>query len=474
MTQRSAATPSPTASKWIDPEYKLYGEVAAAFNSRAAEQLVAGAAGTGKTLANLLRVYWVCRKYPGARVLIVRKTRESLTESVLVTWERDILTPVHPILTTNPSIRRVRQSYRFPNGSEVIVGGIDKPGKILSSEYDLIYCPEVTDLIVEDWETLNGRLRAGRVPYEQMIADCNPTTPHFWLYQRCLRGGCVLFPTIHQDNPRFYDRATATWTEAGKKYMARLQRNTGSRLERFYKGNWVAAEGVVYEYNPKIHLLPADYPIPWQWKRVWGIDWGKTSPTVLQVWAVDPEGRMYLTREYYKTKLRPDRLAVWAKEQLELGLEPYPVAIVCDHDPERKVDFEKACGLTLELADKADRDKGIEAMQSRFDVQEDGRPRIFIKANCLANEPDRTLVDAGKPTCLVEELVGYVWDDNEKKDEPIDENDHACDSARYAARYVTANLSPDAIMGAIGVNPGSPILPAYMGKAGEFAEKWDK
>jgi phage terminase large subunit len=157
-------TPRPSDA-YPDPKFDLYGGVAEGFNSRAEECLIAGPAGNGKTVANLLRVYWICRKYPRARVLIVRKTRESLTESVLVTWERDILGPTHPILVNRPILRRVRQSYTFANGSTVIVGGIDKPGKILSSEYDLIYCPEVTDLNVEDWETLGGRLRAGAVPY---------------------------------------------------------------------------------------------------------------------------------------------------------------------------------------------------------------------------------------------------------------------------------------------------------------------
>src|SRR5262245_49043147 len=87
----SAARRLPNPSEdWSDPRFSLHGGVAEGFNSRAEEVLQAGPAGTGKTLANLLRVYWVCRKYPGARALIVRKTRESLTESVLVTWERDV------------------------------------------------------------------------------------------------------------------------------------------------------------------------------------------------------------------------------------------------------------------------------------------------------------------------------------------------------------------------------------------------
>lgn len=114
----------------------------------------------------------MCRKYPGARALVVRKTRESLTETVLVTWERDVLGPDHPILTSRPSLRRVRQSYQFPNASVVVLGGMDKPDKVLSSEWDLVYVPEATELDLVDWETLGGRLRAGAVPYQQIIADC--------------------------------------------------------------------------------------------------------------------------------------------------------------------------------------------------------------------------------------------------------------------------------------------------------------
>ncbi len=34
--------------------------------------------------------------------------------------------------------RESRHSYKYPNGSEVVVGGMDRPGKILSAEYDLI------------------------------------------------------------------------------------------------------------------------------------------------------------------------------------------------------------------------------------------------------------------------------------------------------------------------------------------------
>ena len=134
------------------------------------------------------------------------------------------------------------------------------------------------------------------------------------------------------------------------------------------------------------------------------------------------------------------------------------------NDEERKVDFEKASGLVVNLADKKDRDKGIEAMQARFDKQEDGLPRIFFRADSRetlrGKEPDRFLVDAGKPTCGLDELVGYVWDEDYLEDQPIADNDHYLDSCRYVQRWVQSNMSTSK---PTAPTVTKPIVPAYMG-----------
>jgi phage terminase large subunit len=282
-------------------------------------------------------------------------------------------------------------------------------------------------------------------PYDQLFGDCNPTTPHHWLKKRCDGGKCRLYESKHHENPRYYDRHVRRWTPAGERYVnGRLRQMTGTRRKRFLLGLWAAAEGVVYAYDADIHSLPRGWKPPPHWVRVWSIDWGKTSPTVLQMWAVDPLGRMYLYREFFRTNTRPDLLGKWAKGELEAGREPHPLAIVCDHDQERKADFEKASELALELADKADRDKGIEATQARFDceVRADGtagQPRIFFVDEALAHEPDPNLEERGTPSCTVAELVEYRWDEDFLKDEPVDENDHGMDAMRYACRYVDAH-----------------------------------
>jgi phage terminase large subunit len=73
--------------------------------------------------------------------------------------------------------RRMRQAYHYPNGSEVVLGGLDKPSKVMSTEYDGIYVQEAIELYENDWESLTTRLRNGVVPFQQLIADTNPDAP---------------------------------------------------------------------------------------------------------------------------------------------------------------------------------------------------------------------------------------------------------------------------------------------------------
>ena len=91
------------------------------------------------------------------RSLLARKTRESLSEAALFTFEEKVL-PAGSSLAFG-SQRRMRQRYQLVNGSEIIVAGLDKPEKIMSTEYDLIYVQEATECEERDIEMLTTRLR---------------------------------------------------------------------------------------------------------------------------------------------------------------------------------------------------------------------------------------------------------------------------------------------------------------------------
>ena len=242
--------------------YQPFGAAQRLWRDTRGECLISGPAGTGKSRACLEKLHAVCLRWPGARYLIVRKTRESLTESALVTFEEKVLPAGDPI--ASGARRSHRQSYLYPNGSVVVVGGLDKPGKVMSTEYDGIYVQEAIELHENDWESLTTRLRNNVVPFQQLIADTNPDSPRHWLYQRASAGRTAMLESRHEDNPGLWDHERREWTLTGRTYLARLDALTGPRKDRLRYGRWVQAEGVVYDgWDRGEHLVSEEDLFQW-------------------------------------------------------------------------------------------------------------------------------------------------------------------------------------------------------------------
>jgi len=397
------------------------------------EVLLCGPAGTGKSRAALEKLHLCAEKYAGCRLLIIRKTRASLTETGLVTYERDVLPEGHPA-ALGPK-REHRHSYKYPNGSEIVVGGMDKPSKTLSTEYDIIYVQEATELSEDEWETLTRPLRNGVIPYQQIIADCNPAQRTHWLKLRCDAGRTRMIESRHEDNPLLYDRKRGEWTERGRAYIAVLDRLTGVRYLRLRKGLWVSAEGIIYdEWDATVHVVNR-FPIPADWRRYWVIDFGFTNPFVWQAWAEDPDGRLYRYREIYKTRRT---VAEHAQEIKRVCAdEPRPVAVICDHDAEDRATFTLETNMSTVAAIKMV-SPGIQAVKERLKPAGDGKPRLYLMRDSLV-ELDQELVDRKLPTCTEDEVEGYVWDTShgqKRGEQPVKENDHGCDCMRYLVMHV--------------------------------------
>lgn len=428
----------------------LRGAARRLLSCRADEVVVSGPAGTGKSVGGLTKQHLAAMKYPGSAHLLLRKTAASLGASTLEVYRKHVAAEAlacgdveyYGGSTSEPPQYRYRR-----NGSKIVIGGMDKPSKIMSSAYDTVVMDEATEFFVQDLEAVVTRLRAGNMPYSQVIMMCNPDSEHHWIYQRAQAGGVEFMESRHEDNPAYFN-PDGTVTPAGAAYMAKLDRLTGVRYQRLRKGLWVAAEGLIFEdWDPAVHLVDALPPGSEQWTRWWSVDFGYRNPTVIQFWAEDGDGRLWLYREIVHT----GRLVEDHARQL-LGIvrpggvwaEPRPRAIIADHDSEDRATFERHAGMRTLPAIKTVK-PGIEALQARLRKAGNGRPRIYVVRGCVV-ERDPEMVDAKTPIGFAEEISGYIWasgpDGKAAKEEPLKINDHSMDAARYVCAQLDLGGRP--------------------------------
>jgi len=290
-----------------EKHYRPYGAALDLMRCTSREVLLAGAAGTGKSRACLEKLNLVCMQLP-VRCAIVRKTRKSITQSAMVTMETKVLPQPNAVMFHTGD-----QEYRYPSGARIVVAGLDDAEKLASTEFDLVYVNEATELEADDWGMLLRGLRNGVLPYQQIMADCNPGPPDHWLKQRCDSGRTTLLESRHEDNPSLTPE-----------YMTALDSLTGWQYQRLRMGLWVAAEGMYFEeWDPNIHIVP-DREIPAEWPKWLCVDYGFAAPFCCLWLTREPETRqIYVYRELYASGIRDEQQAeaivrATGDEQLQL------------------------------------------------------------------------------------------------------------------------------------------------------------
>lgn len=414
-------------------DYEPRGGALELFEAREDEILYEGPAGTGKTRAVLQRCHWLAQAFTQLRMLWVRKTRKSMTESVLVTWHEKVLPPTHPFNLQQLS-KGHRDSYTYENGSHIVLGGMDNADRFMSTEFDVIVAYEAIEFTVEDWEKLLTRLRNDRLPWQQAIADTNPGATGHWLNRRANGKAMRRILSRHTDNP-----------SVTPKYLARLGRLTGARRGRYFLGHWVSESGTIWEeFDEARHMAngpPIDDNGKPAFKAYFGsVDWGFRGPGTLQWWGIDRENDMWLVAEIYK---QGRQLDWWVGEIEKLHKELPAKSIVCDPSEPGGVDrVNQLLGRlggrgTHSLAIKADNDvlPGIDCVRYGFTQN-----RIHLIRDVLRCGMEEDLHEAGLPVCLKDEIPSYVWmkaeDGRALKEKPDKINDHGCDALRYAAMFL--------------------------------------
>ena len=271
-----------------------------------------GPAGSGKSRAALTKLYLSAEKYPKSRHLIARQTRESCTDSVLVTWEDEVLPEGHPAI--GRTRRENRHSYIFPNGSEVVCLGLDKPSKLFSTQWDLVYVNEAIEASEDTIDSFGRAMRNEKMPFSLLLLDTNPGPPTHWLKRWIDTNKVRHIPTTHKDNGRYYDEEKGEFTQSGINYLERLRQMTGARYDRLYLGQWSTPEGArwpnmdaqVHRFNAK-QLWPRGIP---EYYTKWiSIDGGFGQPYCALWHCADRENNVYTYRCDYVAGLSADIIA---------------------------------------------------------------------------------------------------------------------------------------------------------------------
>lgn len=414
-----------------------------------------------------MKLHITLAKVPRTQALILRQTLASLSASTLRSYERNVISEelsAEKIRFFGGSAREA-PGYIYPNGSKLVVGGLDKPGKVLSTEFTRIAVDEADQISLTAYQTLLTRLRGESGTYKQIVLCCNPASPDHWAKKRAESGELTHLYSHHTENPYLFDRA-GNPTSDGTEYLARLDTLSGVMRARYRDGRWVSAEGVVYpDWNPAVHVIDR-FEIPKEWPLMISIDWGHTHPLIMQFWRIDGDGRMYLTREWNQTGTLVEDAAKAALRIIADEGMPRPYAIAADHDAEDRHTFEKHSGFTTRPAYKAV-SRGLQLVSARLRVAADGKPRLMVFRDAVVGRDPGAPVE--RPRGVAEEAGGYVWQTSRDgtgvpKEAPVKNEDDSMDCMRYGVAMIDKSEP-----GRIG-NPAAPRTEAAPQQGGRWSQ----
>jgi phage terminase large subunit len=264
--------------------------------------LLTGSAGGGKSRLAGEMIHRDMLRYSGAQGVILRKTRESMNNSTVLSFDLQIL-------QQDKRVHHNRGQHRFEydNGSMIAYGGMkddEQREQIrsigLAGGVDRVWLEEANRFEEADFNELLARMRGIATPYTQIILTTNPDAPSHWIKERL----------IDQGQASCYFSGAADNTYLPEQYTASLQQMTGIQAMRLREGKWILAEGAIYpnwdmdnvsaeaEYN-------ADLPMFWGVDDgyVFGEGPGRSSyhPRVILFMQPLPNGGVHVVDEYYAT-----------------------------------------------------------------------------------------------------------------------------------------------------------------------------
>lgn len=389
-----------------------------------------GSIRSGKTFVSLLRFLAFLAVYQGAGTFVmVGRSRDSVFRNIFQPIELD------------PALAFLRPFVKYRQGSPTatimgikvhVLGAHDvkAAAAIQGMTVAGAYCDEITTWSHDFFKMLLGRMSP---PGAQLFGTMNPDSPRHWMMVDYL-SKLVEFPQWAHWHFTLDDNDTLD--EAYKESIKREY--TGLWFRRYILGEWVSAEGAIYEaWDESRHIIPwQDAP---QIVRVLalGIDYGTTNATsAIMLGLTGGKTPQLIALDEFRYDSR--------KEQSRLSdarlADRFITWLDSEHHPKQKGLRPEFIFLDPSAASfgEALAERGIHTWAADNDVLEG----ISDIATLLSLNQ---IIVTDRCKGLIEEAPAYVWDETASLagiDRPVKLNDHSLDGWRYAIRSTKGIWQP--------------------------------
>lgn len=369
-----------------------------------------GAVRSGKTSIMMWAfVRWAMENFSGQRFGVCGRTVDSCTKNIIVPF-------------TAMSLAKERYIIRWRRGDKVmevrrgavtnyfeVFGGKDE------ASYTLIQGRTLAGVLLDEVVLMprsfvEQALTRCSVDGAKLWFSCNPGSPQHWFYtewiQRNKERNALYLHFEMTDNPGLSQKTL-------ERYQAMF---SGVFYDRYIRGLWVVAEGLVYPMFAK--EVNVTNETGGAGKYYISCDYGTQNPTVFGLWRVY-KGEAVMEKEYYHSGRETNRQKT---------------------DEEYYQDLERfAAGYKIERII-------IDPSAASFAecIRRHGKFAVWNANNAVLDGIRLTgaLLKAGKlkfhESCVktFEEFGIYSWDSEASEDKVIKENDHSMDQCRYLCQTV--------------------------------------
>ena len=423
---------------------------AQAMKARAKHVAYGGARGGGKSWFVRAKAKLLAFRYPGIRILIVRRSYPELIENHIKILREEL-----------SAVARYHEKDKelvFPNGSTVRFQYCSHDAdldRLQGTEYDVIFLDEATQLSEYQMKAITACLRGTNSFPKRVYYTCNPGGQGHSYVKRVFLDR--RFEPGEDPDDYLFVQALVTDNEALMKaqpdYVRQLEALPKKLRDAWLYGRWDIFEGQFFEefrddpahYADRqfTHVIDP-FPIPVDWKFYRSFDWGYNKPYSCGWWAVDPDGIAYRILELYGCTSEPNTGVKQTPPQVFAQIaeteRTHPLLkgrqIIGIADPaiwdaetgESIADVAAKHGVYFSPGDHK-RIPGWMQLHYRFAFDENGYPMLYVFRNCRA---------------FLRTIPLLRYDERKPEDLDTEGEDHVADETRYfcMARPIRPRLSP--------------------------------